>query len=93
MKRILFLSSALLLAVCANSFATTSEYAIDDVAVETYLNSSIEVAPLALLANDEADANAMPATTNGMPNAIVEGKDATTAFLLEIGRASCRERV
>jgi len=79
MKKVFFLSSALLLAVCANSFATTSEYAVDDMAVETYLNSSIEVAPLALMANDEA--TTMP-NTNGMPNTMVAGKDPVVAFVL-----------
>lgn len=80
MKKAILLFSALLLAVCANSFATTSEYVVDDAAVETCLNSSIEVAPFALLADDEA--SALPATTNGLPNAMVAGKDATTSFLL-----------
>ena len=83
MKKVILLSSAFFLAVCANSFAVSSEYVVDDMAVEMSLNSGIEVATLTPIANAETTTNALAATTNNLPaTAMVAGKDGTTAFLL-----------
>ena len=82
MKKVILLSSALFLAACANSFATTSEYVVDDMAVEMSLNSGIEVATLTPITNAETTTSALAATTNALPTAMVAGKDGTTAFLL-----------
>ena len=83
MKKVILLSSALFLAVCANSFASASEYVVDDMAVEVSLNSGIEVSTLTPILNVETTAtSAMAATTNGLPAATVASRDPTVAFLL-----------
>ncbi len=69
------------MSVCAKSFASTSEYVIDDAIVETTLNSGVQVASL-IPSMDVTSTNVLSAMTNNLPTTTVSGKDATVAFVL-----------
>lgn len=81
MKKTIILSSMLFMSVCAKSFASTSEYVIDDAIVETTLNSGVQVASL-IPSMDVTSTNVLSAMTNNLPTTTVSGKDATVAFVL-----------
>jgi TM2 domain-containing membrane protein YozV len=83
MKKTIILSSMLFMSVCAKSFASTSEYVIDDATVETTLNSGVQVASLITSMDvTTSSTNVLAAMTNNLPTATVSGKDATVAFVL-----------
>jgi hypothetical protein len=85
MKKIVLLSSMLFLTVCTKSLASTSEYIVDDVAIEATLNSGVEVASLVptLETSATTEANVLGVTNTGLPATTISGgKDATTAFIL-----------
>lgn len=84
MKKIFILSSMLFLTVCSKSFAS-SEYEVDDVAIEATLNKGVEVASIQLNETaTPASANLLTTgTSNGLPTAtLAGGKDPAVAFVL-----------
>lgn len=85
MKKIILLSSMLFLTVCTKSLASTSEYIVDDVAIEATLNSGVEVASLvpAMATTATTEASMLAVTNNSLPATTISGsKDATVAFIL-----------
>lgn len=83
MKKTIILSSMLFVSVCAKSFASTSEYTIDDAIVETTLNSGVQVASiLPSMEGVTASKNVLFALENSLPTTTVSSKDPTVAFIL-----------
>ncbi len=84
MKKIILLSSMLFLTVCTKSLASTSEYIVDDVAIEATLNSGVEVASLVPTMETSAttEANMLGVTNAGLPATTVSSKNTATAFIL-----------
>lgn len=83
MKKVFILSSMLFVSVCSASYASTSEYIIDDVAVETSLNSGIKVASLIADMDSKSVIDVLSVATGSSTNTtVVADKDATVSFIL-----------
>lgn len=83
MKKTIILSSMLFVLVCGKSFASTSEYVVDDAKVESTLTSGVQVASLIpSLDLTTSSNNILGDMTNNLPKTTVSGKDATVAFVL-----------
>ena len=76
MKRVLLLSAFFAVIFSSNSFASASDYVIDDIAVEQTLNNAIEIAVNNLDVSPEVLTNVLS------ENATLEGKVPVIAFVL-----------
>ncbi|MDI9867079.1 TM2 domain-containing protein [Flectobacillus sp. DC10W] len=85
MKKSIILSAMLFASVCSKSFASSSsEYFVDDAAIETTLNEGVEVNYLTPVSNAEVSAqNNMLAASASMPaSSVAASKDPVVAFIL-----------
>ncbi len=84
MKKKIIFGAMLMLAVCSSSFASTSEYVVDDVAIEATINNGIAVNSLMPAAEANANmATMMAAGTNTTNNPVfASDKSAMTAMIL-----------
>ncbi len=85
MKKIVILSSMLFMTVCTKSLASTSEYFVDDAAIETTLNQGVEVNYLTPVSNVESSTqNSLMAVGNAMAStsSVAASKDPAVAFIL-----------
>ena len=86
MKKKIILGAMLMLAVCSTSFANTSEYVVDDAAIEATISNGTAVASLTPVATEAtvntADLLSMSGNNTAQNPVFASDKQALTAMIL-----------